>query len=58
LEAFQGAVSRSASQDLHISILYLPQLIGLAMGLDAAGLGLQMNLSFDAALKRKVAAAA
>jgi heterodisulfide reductase subunit B len=58
LEAFQGAVSRSEKMDLHISILYLPQLIGLAMGLDAAGLGLQMNLAFDAALKRKVAATA
>jgi heterodisulfide reductase subunit B len=58
LEAFQGAVSRSEKKDLRISILYLPQLIGLAMGLDAAGLGLQMNLAFDAALKRKVAATA
>jgi len=58
LEAFQGAVSRSANKDLHISILYLPQLIGLAMGLDAAELGLQMNLAFDAELKRKVVAAA
>ena len=58
LEAFQGAVSRSANKDLHISILYLPQLIGLAMGLDAAELGLQMNLAFDAELKQKVVAAA
>lgn len=58
LEAFQGAVSRSVKKDLRISILYLPQLLGLAMGLDADGLGLQMNLAFDAALKTKVSAAA
>jgi heterodisulfide reductase subunit B2 len=58
LEAFQGAVSRSEKKDLRISILYLPQLIGLAMGLDAARLGLQMNLAFDTALKRRIAAAA
>jgi heterodisulfide reductase subunit B len=58
LEAFQGAVSRSEKMDLHISILYLPQLIGLAMGLDAAGLGLQMNLAFASDLKRKVAVTA
>jgi len=58
LDAFQGAVSRSEKMDLHISILYLPQLIGLAMGVDTAALGLQMNLAFNAELKRKVAAAA
>ena len=33
-------------------------LIGLAMGLDAAGLGLQMNLAFASDLKRKVAVTA
>jgi heterodisulfide reductase subunit B len=58
LEAFQGAVSRSQKKDLHVSILYLPQLIGLALGLDAARLGLKMNLAFETALKRKVAATA
>jgi heterodisulfide reductase subunit B len=58
LEAFQDLAGRAADQNLHISVLYLPQLIGLALGLDAASLGLQMNLSFDAALKRRVTVAA
>ena len=58
LEAFQGVAGRAASKDLHINMLYLPQLIGLAMGLDAAGLGVQLNLAFDGALKRRITAAA
>lgn len=58
LEAFQGLAGREAGKDLHINILYLPQLIGLAMGLDAAGLAVQLNLAFDGALKRRGAAAA
>jgi heterodisulfide reductase subunit B len=58
LEAFQGLAGREAGKDLHINILYLPQLIGLAMGLDAAGLGVQLNLAFDGALKRRSTAAA
>ena len=33
-------------------------LIGLAMGLDAAGLGVQLNLAFDGTLKRGITAAA
>ncbi len=58
LEAFQGVAGRAASKDLHINMLYLPQLIGLSMGLDAAGLGVQLNLAFDGALKRRITAAA
>jgi len=58
LEAFQGVAGREAGKDLHINMLYLPQLIGLAMGLDAAGLGIQLNLAFDGTLKRRITAAA
>jgi heterodisulfide reductase subunit B len=45
LEAFQGPSGRSVDKDLHISILYLPQLIGLAMGLTAEDVGLAFNLA-------------
>ena len=45
LEAFQNTVSRSQHMDLHISVLYLPQLIGLAMGLPESDLGLGCNLA-------------
>jgi heterodisulfide reductase subunit B len=57
LEAFQGLAGRTAGKDLHISVLYLPQLIGLALGLDAATLGLDLNLAFHGEVKRKIAAA-
>jgi heterodisulfide reductase subunit B len=57
LEAFQGLAGRAAGKDLHIDLLYLPQLIGLSMGLDASGLGVQMNLAFDGALKQRITAA-
>jgi heterodisulfide reductase subunit B len=57
LEAFQGLVGRTAGQDLHISVLYLPQLIGLALGLDAGALGLDLNLALQGEVKRKLGAA-
>jgi heterodisulfide reductase subunit B len=58
LEAFQGIAGRAAGKDLHISVLYLPQLIGLALSLDADKLGLQMNLAFDVALQQRISGAA
>jgi heterodisulfide reductase subunit B2 len=45
LEAFQGAAGRSRQHDLRMSILYLPQLIGLALGLSENELGLNCNLT-------------
>jgi heterodisulfide reductase subunit B2 len=45
LEAFQGAAGRSRRHDLRVSILYLPQLIGLALGLEQRELGLDCNLA-------------
>jgi heterodisulfide reductase subunit B len=45
LEAFQGPAGRTVGRDLHISILYLPQLIGLSLGLPANELGLDRNLA-------------
>jgi hypothetical protein len=45
-------------KDLHISVLYLPQLIGLALGLGAGEMGLDMNLAFHAGVKQKIAFAA
>jgi heterodisulfide reductase subunit B2 len=45
LEAFQGAAGRKRRHDLRISIMYLPQLIGLALGLTLRELGLNCNLA-------------
>ncbi len=45
LEGYQNQVSRSAHQDLHQAVIYLPQFLGLAMGIAPDGLGLELNLS-------------
>ena len=45
LEAYQKQISRRQGQDLSIAILYLPQLLGLAIGLDRKALGLHLNLA-------------
>ena len=45
LEAYQQKTSRRCNEDLHITVLYFPQLIGLSLGLSAQDLGLDLNLS-------------
>ena len=55
LEAFQADVSRHCKQNLRISVLYLPQLLGLAFGLPKASLGLDLNLALTAEFKNKLA---
>ena len=49
LEAYQRSASRSAGRDLSISIVYLPQLMGLAMGLSAGEVLLGKNLALGRA---------
>lgn len=48
LEAYQGKISSMCQQDLKIPALYLPQLIGLALGLSIHDVRLNLNLSFTA----------
>jgi len=45
LEGYQRAASRRSGRDLRISVLYLPQLLGLALGLSQGVLGLGRNLA-------------
>jgi len=45
LEAYQSKISSLENEDLHITILYLPQLIGLALGLPEKELRLDLNLA-------------
>jgi heterodisulfide reductase subunit B len=45
LEAYQGDVSRYMGEDLHIPVLYLPQLLGLAFGLPRESLRLERNIA-------------
>ena len=54
LEAFQTDVSKHCKQNLQISVLYLPQLMGLAFGLPKASLGLELNLALTAEFKNKL----
>lgn len=55
LEAFQATASRFAGENLAISVLYLPQLLGLAMGLGESEVGLGFNLALTAGLRNKLA---
>ena len=55
LDAWQAKVSRMAAEDLSITVLYLPQLLGLAMGLDTHDLGLDLNLAVLERFRKKVA---
>jgi len=54
LEAHQRKISKTRHSDLGISILYLPQLIGTAMGLPEEKLRLDLNLSITRDFKRKL----
>lgn len=56
LEAYQHKISKTSDQDLSITILYLPQLIGLAMGLPDKELRLDLNLSITESFREKVQA--
>lgn len=55
LDGFQKRASRRAGEDLSLSILYLPQLIGLAFGLSERDLSLNRNLAYTAPLQQKLA---
>jgi heterodisulfide reductase subunit B len=54
LEAFQGQISKEQGEDLEISILYLPQLIGLALDLPADQVKLNLNLAVTNSFRKKV----
>ena len=43
-----------AGEDLSITVLYLPQLLGLAMGLEPEELGLYLNLAVDSIFLEKM----
>jgi heterodisulfide reductase subunit B len=55
LEAFQKSISKIGGEDLRIPVLYLPQLMGLALGLSSEEIKLEKNLAMTDAFKTKVA---
>ena len=54
LEAYQQKICRMQNEDLHMTVLYLPQLIGLALGLSAKDLRLDLNLSITDSFRKKL----
>lgn len=54
LEAYQKPISQTQGRDLRISILYLPQLMGLAFGIPKEGLKLDLNLALTKAFRYKL----
>ena len=54
LEAYQDKISSLNNEGLHTTVLYLPQLIGLAFGLTEHGLGLDLNLAITKAFRDRL----
>jgi heterodisulfide reductase subunit B len=55
IEAYQKKASDKEGMDLTIPILYLPQILGMAMGLSHRELALKMNLSMTKNILRHCA---
>jgi heterodisulfide reductase subunit B2 len=55
LEAYQKRISRQREEDLSITIVYLPQLLGLALGIGADEVKLGLNLAVTAGFQSKLA---
>lgn len=53
LEAYQGPISHAQGKDVGISILYLPQLMGMAFGLSEEELKLGLNLAITKEFRDK-----
>jgi len=54
LEAYQAAASRRSGRKLALSVVYLPQLMGLAMGLSAGEVLLGKNLCISREFKSRI----
>ncbi|MEJ2038455.1 MAG: CoB--CoM heterodisulfide reductase iron-sulfur subunit B family protein [Desulfosarcinaceae bacterium] len=54
LEAYQKKISRQHGLDLSISVVYLPQLLGLALGLAWESVGLDRNLAVGDGFRSKL----
>ncbi len=54
LEAYQKKISGMSGEDLNMTILYLPQFLGLALGLSEQDLRMDLNLSIAQAFRDKL----
>jgi heterodisulfide reductase subunit B len=53
LEGYQHKVSEACNEDLQIAVLYLPQLLGIALGLPNTDIRLDLNLSANKAFSKE-----
>ena len=58
LEAYQKQASAARNKELSITILYLPQLLGLAFGIPEKTLGIDLNLAVSSKFRNKIKKAA
>lgn len=54
LDSYQGVASKAQGDDLTISVLYLPQFLGLALGLSWRDLGMDSNMALTPALRTRL----
>jgi len=54
LEGYQRKASGAGNEDLQTAVLYLPQLLGIALGLPSADIRLDLNLSANKAFSKKM----
>ena len=54
LEAYQGKISKLGGENLAVTVLYLPQLLGLALGLSEQEVRLDLNLAVTAGFRKKL----
>ena len=54
LEAFQKKISRRQGSPVNVTIMYLPQLLGLATGLSRKAVGLDLNLAVTQGFRSKL----
>jgi heterodisulfide reductase subunit B len=54
LDSYQKQVSQAKGEDLKISVLYLPQLIGIAFGLSEEALKLGLNMAYTGSLRARL----
>jgi len=54
LEGYQGGISAHFGENVRIPVLYLPQLLGSAMGISADRLGIGDNLAMTEGLRRQL----
>jgi heterodisulfide reductase subunit B len=54
LDAYQKDASRNSGRDLSISVLYLPQVMGIALGLTEKDLGINHNLTILNDFKKRI----